>query len=670
MLLKQVRIKDFRSINDTGFFDIEATKTVLVGPNEAGKTTILKAIESINPPGGISKFDWLRDFPRSRVNAIQKGEIKPSDVTVAEASFELTDSEKEMLVKYHPDFKKTKRYVVGRRLDNTRWCRIEGGPKKETWDLLSQACLQMLSSLKGKAPEAISTSFEQITKEFPSGEILNDDQAAQLRTWVENAAKHFDENSRDEKEKANRIVEKLDIYPARVAAGADLEKRLPLFVYFSNYFQVRPSIHLRHLADRIARNNLDDEYYDFGNKCLLQLLGFTAKELADLGEAQEPNQNQPDAIQKYKDQLDKRHYSLNAAQVTLTTSIRDVWVGEDEKEEELRLRLHADRQYLKVVVEDELGVEVELDQRSAGFQWLVSFFIVFRAQSEDQYRNAVLLLDEPGLSLHGLKQRQFRKTVGKLALNNQTIYTTHSPFMVGPEELQIVRLVEMTDRKTGTKVHTHVTADDPRSIFPLQEALGYDLAQSLFGQQRNLVCEGLTDYWYVEGTSSLLRDSGLASLNEKIAICPANNAAKVVYYSTILHSQKLKVAALLDSDQAGEVAATQDDFVRLLGKKRILRTKDFYNGAVTKPEIEDVLRETLVKVAKTELDWDVAIKATSQPSRPIVDIFTEDVKGFSKYKLAKTYLKWTASHKATDLSDDERTWMIALMDAVNKALSS
>ena len=36
------------------------------------------------------------------------------------------------------------------------------------------------------------------------------------------------------------------------------------------------------------------------------------------------------------------------------------------------------------------------------------------------------------LSLHGLKQRDFRITVSRLAKHNQTIYTTHSPFLVGP----------------------------------------------------------------------------------------------------------------------------------------------------------------------------------------------------------------------------------------------
>ena len=158
-------------------------------------------------------------------------------------------------------------------------------------------------------------------------------------------------------------------------------------------------------------------------------------------------------MKAYRDQLDKRHYSLNAASVTLTKLIDGVWTGEDE-EESLRLRLHADRQYLKVVVEDELGVEVELDQRSAGFQWLVSFFVVFRAQAEDEYQNSIILLDEPGLSLHGLKQREFRRTVSTLSTLNQMIYTTHSPFMVGPDELPLVRVVEMVERAAGTKVRS------------------------------------------------------------------------------------------------------------------------------------------------------------------------------------------------------------------------
>ena len=147
------------------------------------------------------------------------------------------------------------------------------------------------------------------------------------------------------------------------------------------------------------------------------------------------------------------------------------------------------------------------------------------------------------------------------AKGNQTIYTTHSPFLVGPGELDLVRVVEMTDRDEGTQVHTGVTARDPAALLPLQEALGYDLAQSLFVQRRNLVLEGLTDLWYLEATAHLLRDANLADLNDKIALLPARSAGKVVYYATILHANNLKVAALLDSDNAGNEAAKQETLI-------------------------------------------------------------------------------------------------------------
>ena len=168
-----------------------------------------------------------------------------------------------------------------------------------------------------------------------------------------------------------------------------------------------------------------------------------------LGKATEPSAGDQSALQAYQDQLDKRSYQLNAASIRLTSSINGVWRPNPDRAEADRLRVEVDQQYLKVVVEDELGVEVELDQRSEGFQWLVSFFVVFFAEAAGRHRNAVLLLDEPGLSLHGLKQREFRTTVSRLGETNQLLYTTHSPFMVGPDELDLVRVVEMKERKTG-----------------------------------------------------------------------------------------------------------------------------------------------------------------------------------------------------------------------------
>jgi hypothetical protein len=235
--------------------------------------------------------------------------------------------------------------------------------------------------------------------------------------------------------------------------------------------------------------------------------------------------------------------------------------------------------------------------------------------------------------------------------------------------LDLVRVVEMTDRRIGTKVLTSITANDPAGLLPLQEALGYDLAQSLFGQSRNLVLEGLTDYWYVDALGQMFRDAGAANLNERIAMVPAASAGKVVYYATILYAQKLQVAALLDSDSAGDQAAKQDTLVHTLGNKNILRTKDVYSGPVTKPEIEDLLRNTLVKVAQSDLGWDVAAKAQAQPGRPIVSILEEDIPDFSKYRLAKAFLRWSRDHRVSDLTTEEQVATKRLIDLINRALA-
>jgi hypothetical protein len=628
---------------------------------------VLRALQQINPPKDVPKFDALRDFPRADYNDITKGKVDPTQTAVVVAEFEMGDEDKAAVGE---EFRSGP-YVITRRLDNTYQHSIRGVPPTPTLGEIRKDLIRIAAHIDGRKPDANPTAAQQmegIVKGWRDDQYVTGTLASGLKTWLESRLADVDENDKKEEERYDKIIAICGFYDRYAEAAAILYERLPLFVLFSNYHRVRPLVHLAHLATRIEQKLLDDDQYDYGNECLLRLLGFTAKELSDLGRAGEPDSNDQEALKKYRDQLDRRSYQLNAASVRLTNEIVKVWNPNPNRAEADRLRITADGQYLKVVVEDDLGVEIELDQRSEGFQWLVSFFVVFFSETEGAHMNAILLLDEPGLSLHALKQRDFRETLSTLSRTNQTVYTTHSPFLVGPNELDLVRVVEMKDRKTGTKVHTTVTADDPAALLPLQEALGYDLAQSLFMQQRNLVLEGLTDFWYIEATSALLQEAGIVELNDKIALISANAASKVVYYATILHAHNLKVAALLDSDAAGDQAAQQDVLVNALGNKRILRTRDVYKGAVTKPEVEDLLRETLVEVAGTVLGWDVKEKAAAQAGRPIVDLFSAEISDFSKYKLAKAYVRWTRDNAASALKEEERSQWVMLISKINASL--
>jgi hypothetical protein len=672
MRLKTVHVRNYRSIRDTGVFEIEQDKTILVGPNEAGKSAILQAIQQIRAPEDVKGFDALRDYPRALYNDITTGKIDPAKVPVVTATFELDDDDRALL----PEQLRNCGYSCTRYLDNSFTNIMVNAPaipsygsiKKDLQRLAAHIDARVPVPASGTPPVLPSEELSKIVSSLDDNTVLSVDVAPPLRKWLDAALALIDEDNQKEEERFDRLQEAVGIAALRSKGVSILRERIPVFVLFSNYFRVRPLIHLAHLAQRLESGLLDDDQYDYGNSCLLKLLGFSAKELSDLGRATDPAVNKPEALQSYRDQLDKRSYQLNAASIRLTDEIRTVWNPDSRRAEADRLRVQADGQYLKVVVEDDLGVEIELDQRSEGFQWLVSFFVVFFAEAAGEHENAILLLDEPGVSLHALKQREFRNTISRLAEKNQTIYTTHSPFLVGPDELDLVRVVEMTDRRIGTKVHTSVTSSDPAALLPLQEALGYDLAQSLFSQQRNLVLEGLTDHWYVEAVTGLLGEAGMAKLNEKIALIPANSASKVVYFATILHAHNLKVAALLDSDVAGDQAAKQDILAHMLGQKAILRTKDFLGDMVAKPEVEDLLRETLIKVGKEVLGWDIADAAAADPARPIIDVFKKQVSDFSKYKLAKAFLRWSRDHAASDLTEEERKAWTSLVGAVNAAL--
>ena len=513
MKLVKAQVKNYRSIIDSGPFDVERSKTILVGPNEAGKTALLRALQQINPPDDVPKFEALRDYPRAHYNDIATGRIDPAKIDVVIGYFILDEYDSAAVP---PDFRNSI-YIFGRRLDNSWWHHLEGGPKPKTFaDIKSD--LQRISSdidqnaasttengASSKSPSAVLAS---LASAWIDDTIIGGDVASSLNGWL---TKHLSHVSREDEKQVARL-EMLQaacgIEQRRNEVLKTLHERVPVFVLFSDYFRVHPIIHLEHLATRLENGLLDEDQYDFGNQCLLKLLGFTPRDLSDLGKVSEPDASSKTAFKAYRDQLDKRTYQLNAASVRLTNEIRSVWNPTRQSAEADRLRISADGQYLKVAVEDDVGVEIELDQRSEGFQWLVSFFIVFFAEAGGKHKNALLLLDEPALSLHGVKQREFRETLSRLAISNQTIYTAHSPFLIGPDELDLVRVVEVVDRRVGTKVHTFAAAEDPAALFPLQEALGYDLAESLFAQPRNLVLESLTDFWYLEATSELLKTAG------------------------------------------------------------------------------------------------------------------------------------------------------------------
>jgi predicted ATP-dependent endonuclease of OLD family len=193
-------------------------------------------------------------------------------------------------------------------------------------------------------------------------------------------------------------------------------------------------------------------------------------------------------------------------------------------------------------------------ERSAGFIWFFSFLVKF-AQVRKTGENLVLLLDEPGLTLHGKAQADLLRYFSeKLAPKHQVLYTTHSPFMVPPEDLPSVRIVE--DKifqlrpgqwtSEGTKVRDDTLVTDRDTLFPLQGALGYEITQTLFVGKHTLLVEGPGDILYLHAWSSALVRRGRPGLDRRWTICPAGGIDKIQPFVALFSGQKLDIAALTD----------------------------------------------------------------------------------------------------------------------------
>ena len=91
MQLTKFRITNYRSVNDSGWIDV-AKMTAMVGRNESGKSNVLLALESLNPPGGPQTLTLLKDFPRDR----PRHEFS-EDVLVVESMWTLDDGERALI---------------------------------------------------------------------------------------------------------------------------------------------------------------------------------------------------------------------------------------------------------------------------------------------------------------------------------------------------------------------------------------------------------------------------------------------------------------------------------------------------------------------------------------------------------------------------------------------
>ena len=202
-------------------------------------------------------------------------------------------------------------------------------------------------------------------------------------------------------------------------------------------------------------------------------------------------------------------------------------------------------------------VTVPFSERSAGFSWFFSFLVKF-AQIRKHRGSVVILLDEPGLTLHGTAQKDLlRYFKEQLKPNHQLIYTTHSPFMVPAENLASVRTVEDVIRhdnrgrrkSEGTKIRADVLTTDRQTNFPVFGAMGFEVTQSLIIGPNTLLVEGPADILYLQAVSKRLQSLGRTHLDPTCAICPSGDIDKVLPFVRLFYGNKLNTVVLTDFER-------------------------------------------------------------------------------------------------------------------------
>ena len=302
-------------------------------------------------------------------------------------------------------------------------------------------------------------------------------------------------------------------------------------------------------------------------------------------------------------------------------------------------------------------------------------------ETKEAFKGCVILLDEPGLHLHPEAQQDLLRRLEEYATENTLIYTTHLPFMIDLECPDRIRILK--ERDNDIVVATHLTESDPESRLVLQSALGMSASQSFLVAKRNLVVEGIHDYWILTELSNLLRRNGNEGLPEDVFVTPRGSASTAVHIATFMIGQKLNVVALFDSDQAGRDAQKKlKESWRTLDNKTQAKTILLGEvvGACGDFELEDLFssEDFYVKLVKETYKTELAVKGVGEIKLQGKDMLWKEIAGFlkkhgienpSKELVVKPLRKKLSQMKdANELPEEIQESTIKLFQAIRNAL--
>lgn len=521
MRTESVRVQNYRCIDDSGWVPVHDL-TCFIGRNESGKTSFLEALENLNPAHGVGGYEPYEDYPRQDWREYDPDDGEPA--VVVQAKFELEDDELDTLEDtYTEGLLEDNGVVVSRDYANEYHWEVE-------FD--EAACLEYLGDEYG--------FDDDVTDALDDADSLSG--LSDVDGGESAYAAVVDELGEDPlSELADAIGDEL------------LEDWLPAFRYIGEYATINGTIDVQALLDRREANDLTP-----GDRAFLSLLTVAGLDIDDFSDVDDWRETTTELEAASADLSEEamRYWSQSG-----DISIRIQHTTTDDDGDLLDLRVENHKH----------GVTVEFEQRSQGFR---RFFSTFCQLSElrETNRDLVVMVDEPGQSLHARAKAeflQFMKT--EIAPAYTMLYTTHSPFMIDPETVHETKMV-MSDPPGETNVFSDVTMADSATKFPLRNVFEADLMETLLVTPYTLVVENQADHIYLSVLSNVVEEEGSDGLDNRWTVVPITSYENIATFEGLFGEERLDIAAFLSRDPSdsrrsrrGERDALEDIPVTVTG---------------------------------------------------------------------------------------------------------
>ncbi len=580
MNLIKATIENYRSIKETTI-KFEDGVTVLAGKNEAGKTSILKALYDMNH------------------NKVISDEAKPIDLDdkepkiTIEVEYDLNEIEeiatfKEILefLEILPNSSKKLTLKLTKHHLKEYSIFVKTGDSEE-WNEINKIINEKISNL-----------FEELKQQ---GLSLPDFDESQTQQLLQNLNVELNKpNNKEVKEKISEAIKRVQLLERFKKEKSNIIRQiLPNFILFESFRDALP--------DKIPVSHAE------GNEIVKDF--FTAIGKLKILKQWMMYASDPQKFQKITSKVQE-----------FSTEIFGNFLKEYEEFEIMVERGGNNYNDIWFLVKKQKNspVSYKISQRSEGLRWWLSLNIRIKAKIEKDRTN-ILLIDEPSLYLHISAQKKAMERIFEMSKGNlQMIYATHSPYMIPAENLEKIRMVVKEDN--GTKVKYAYESADKDTLTPILMALGANVLSglSLDCESPPIVTEGIVDHIYLTWAMEKIKDELISQFREdsekakeitgKLRIIPAGGSDKTHDIGIILWYLGFRPFFIFDGDKKGE------DSARRLKKhidysKNILLLNELNKDI---KEIEDLFKEEIQKARENDDDLKKWTKIADKTTKIII----------------------------------------------------